>query len=269
MTAGAPKAPSDWAPLVAGPQGHVDPPVVDVADDDASDVIPPAPRPVRAAGIDIARGIAMLGMVSVHVSWTNRGWWSELASGRAAVLFFTLSGLTASMLAQRGTFSASAGQLRRRGIVLFLGGMTMMSTIWPTTILHVYGLMFLAAPWLLRRRTRILLAVAVVAFAVGPILVLVWNDVRIDFGSATVVPTVYLVIKRILANHYALLVWTGFFTVGVGVARVDLSRRQNSIRLASAGVMMTIVTTVINAMWAPVGAAPDVMGGDRIDWAEL
>lgn len=68
MIPDTPMAQSDSAPLVTGPQGHVDPPVVDVTDDYASEVIPPAPRSVRAAGIDIARGVAMLVVARVHVT---------------------------------------------------------------------------------------------------------------------------------------------------------------------------------------------------------
>lgn len=231
--------------------------------------VPPATRAGRMAAIDVARGIAMLGMVSVHVAWADRGWWSDLASGRAAVLFFTLSGMTMSMLSRRGATTASPGQLRRRGVVLFLGGMTMMSTIWATTILHVYGLMFLAAPWLLRRRTRTLMAITALAFVCGPIVVLLWNDVRIDFHSATVAPTVYFEFKRMLTDHYALLIWTGFFAAGIAVARMELSRRRTAIRLVVAGVTMTTVVTLAHALWAPTVAAPDVAGGNEIEWADL
>ena len=58
----------------------------------------------RIVGVDTARGLAVLGMVTAHVgpddAWrtTPPGGWSQLADGRPSALFVLLAGVGLALL---------------------------------------------------------------------------------------------------------------------------------------------------------------------------
>ena len=220
-------------------------------------------------GLDVARAIALLGMVTVHITFDSTGWWTTVASGRASVLFITLAGLVVSMLHRRGSASAAPTYLRRRAAVLILVGEIMSYTFWSSTILHYYGVLFLVAPHLLRRSTRTLALMAAAALVVGPVVLvllepnLAWVD--------TLPPVSNWVMTELswwLVWLYPLTVWIGFFLVGIVVGRIDLARLRNALVLMVTGIALAVsVTLVSDALpWYPGSGlegeawqAPDTM----------
>ena len=206
----------------------------------------------RVVGVDIARGLAMLGMTTVHV-WVGSNeepsplgsWLLNAPSGRASVLFFTLSGVALSLVARRGGPSSSTPVLLRRGTLLLVGGWFVMEMIWAGSILHQYGAMFLLAPVLLRRSSRALLAGAAAAFLIGPWLAVLgpwalgpWAAERYGVHGWLVDTLMYA-----LFDEYALVVWVGFFMVGVVLGRLRVSPRQGALMLAG-GVVACVALTV-------------------------
>src|SRR3954451_3014818 len=102
----------------------------------------------RIAGVDIARGIAVLGMFVAHV--LPDGETENLADGRSSVLFATLAGMSLGLITggaepppprQRARFT---GAVARRALFLILLGLvlwTLDSGI--AIILDYYGVFFL------------------------------------------------------------------------------------------------------------------------------
>lgn len=221
----------------------------------------PPTRVPRLVALDVARGLALLGMVSVHVEYESTAWWTTISSGRAAILFITLAGVVVSMLHRRGSASAAPGYLRRRGALLVVVGLLMFRTYWGSSILHYYGVLFLIAPWLLRRTTRCLAAMAGAAFTLGPVLIVAvephlgWID-SLPEVSTFVAETV----SQMTVRLYPLTVWIGFFLVGVIVGRCDLARRRTGLRLAGIGVALAVAATLVSVAlpWHP--APSDVPG---------
>lgn len=221
---------------------------------------PPSAGAGRLVGLDVARAVALLGMVTVHVTFDSTGWWTTVASGRASVLFITLAGLVVSMLHRRGSASAAPTYLRRRAAVLILVGEIMSYTFWGTTILHYYGVLFLLAPHLLRRSTRALVLMAAAALVVGPVVLvllepnLAWVD--------TLPPVSNWVMTELswwLVWLYPLTVWIGFFLVGIVVGRVDLARVRRALVLMVTGIALAVsVTLVSDALpWYPGSGLED------------
>ncbi len=115
--------------------------------------LPQLPGP-RMPGIDMARALAILGMVLVNfrakagataASLDGLNWVAERAEGKAAALFLVLAGVGISLRSCRAR-ARPADWLRRerialleRAAVLFVLG-TMLLHVWNYDILHVYGL---------------------------------------------------------------------------------------------------------------------------------
>ena len=183
-------------------------------------------------GIDFARGLALLGMFVVHVSIFDPdgepvgptvSWLLGAPSGQASVLFFVLSGVSLSLVAGRGSASAESGVLVRRGTVLLLGGLLLSATVWGASILEHYGVMFLLAPWLLRRSNRGLSVLAAAGFIGGPVALLALagrGEALVEhLPSGALAWLVTTALGLGLDGLYPLVVWIGFFVLGVRLGR--------------------------------------------------
>ena len=77
----------------------------------------PSGRKVRITGLDLARGLAVLGMIGAHLDLTeNLSWspssWQALVYGRPAALFGVLAGVSIALLSG-GTRPATGDDLVR------------------------------------------------------------------------------------------------------------------------------------------------------------
>jgi uncharacterized membrane protein YeiB len=209
----------------------------------------------RLLPIDIARGLALLGMMSVHVLIGTfeegpTGWLARVLDapgGRASVLFFVLSGLSLALIAKQQRRSAEPAMLRRRGAALTMIGLVMAASFWGSTILHYYGLLFLLAQWLIVARRRTLLVIAALALTLGSTATM--------FGpwlgdQALKLPGVsnWLATQTItmLFGLYALAGWVGFFCVGIVIGRLDLTRKRVALGMAIVGIVATVGITLVS-----------------------
>ncbi len=218
---------------------------------------PPGERtaPARIAAIDIARGIALIGMMVVHLAFVSEESleWAillEAPSGRAAVLFFILSGLSLSVIARRGARSAQPSVLLKRGVVLVLAGVVMRGFFEPTILAH-YGAVFLMTPWLLKRSNRFLGGMAATALIAGPVATLwfswnltAWGAQLLGGMGGGVTGWAVGLVGALLFDSYPLAVWIGFFAIGMLVGRTDLGNRRVAAGLLAAGVALVVVSTV-------------------------
>ena len=77
-------------------------------------------RPPRILGLDIARGLAILGMAGAHIGetepfqWLDPATWTDLVHGRSSILFAVLAGISIALMTGRSANSlAPAGTLTR------------------------------------------------------------------------------------------------------------------------------------------------------------
>lgn len=215
-------------------------------------------------GIDLARGLAVIGMIIAHFAerpdlvWSDPATYLALVSGRSAILFAVLAGVSIALVNGRTTLPERADlprlrlQLVGRGAVIFLIGVALeLLNTDIAIILGVYGLLFIAAIPFLRLRARTLFLLAAAVGVVAPFLLGALRVVFFDpFG-----PTVSLA----LFGAYPLPVWLAFVLAGMGLGRLRLT----TIRVA---VTALLVGTVLAAVGYGVGAAvwPLVSGDDQV-----
>lgn len=115
-------------------------------------------RPPRIMGIDVARALAVIGMIGAHVGtapdlvWGDPATWGGVVYGRPSVLFAVLAGVSISIVTGRTTpLPAEAipiARLRlvwRGAAVLVIGLLIELLHVDMDVILTVYGFLFVAA----------------------------------------------------------------------------------------------------------------------------
>ena len=129
----------------------------------------------RDKGIDAARGLALVGMVIVHLQTDffsienmklESPYWDfilSIFSNRARPMFFLLAGFGAATVI---TAKAQHFMLRRAAYVSSLG--VLLALIgWNDLILVFYGILFLLAPWIARLNNRIQAILFISLFCIG------------------------------------------------------------------------------------------------------
>ncbi len=108
----------------------------------------------RIIGYDVARSLAMIGMVMVNykvvMGASEKGpewlvWLAGLLDGRSAATFVILAGIGISMLSRKGRMARDRDRicqdrktLFKRSVFLFVVGLLYIP-LWPADILHFYG----------------------------------------------------------------------------------------------------------------------------------
>ena len=193
-------------------------------------------RNQRLEGIDLARALAIFGMVAVNFRLAMG---AEIGSrflltlmtsleGRAASLFVLLAGVGISLMLGRSTAVSAAQRLAlvRRGLLLFALGLAY-TPIWPADILHFYGVYFLVAALLVGLQNRPLLACSGLFVVAFPLLMLVfsydkgWNWETLEYENFW---TLDGMIRHLLFNGFhPVIPWCAFLLFGVWLGRQPLS----------------------------------------------
>ncbi len=230
----------------------------------------------RVVGIDVARGVALIGVVVMNYhgylngssaagakNWAGRLFnpWTGVLSTRFAATFVTVAGIGITLLTRRAVASgdplAIVGdrwRLRRRGLLLLAVGY-IFNWIWDGTILPFYGLYFLVASCMFTWRARWLITAGVVA-AVTAAGLQVWNQQRLLDGGTGVSlvagPTGNdvagslrsprnLATELLLRGTHPLLPWLVFLVMGMLLGRAlgDFARLR--WRLIGSGLGLLVV----------------------------
>jgi uncharacterized membrane protein YeiB len=219
------------------------------------------PAKSRIIGVDVARGIALAGMLAVHVFYTFNSDGSpsiatELASGRSAATFAVMAGVGLSLvtggrypLKGAARVAASAG-LAVRGLLICLTGLmlgyaTNAAGLDVYVILPYYAVMFLLAIPLLGLSPRVLAGIAVVlAVSAGTLLNVTIGDVAnpssgIDatLGTAGHHP-VRLLIFLLFGGSYPAVLWLAYICAGMALGRLDLTSKRVAAWLLGGGVTL-------------------------------
>ena len=128
----------------------------------------------RIIGIDIARALAVIGMIIVNfkvvLGENGLSWVKSFASafdGKAAATFVVLAGvglalMTNSALRNNDSQKLKTARIRiaKRALFLFIVGLSYI-VIWPADILHFYGIYMLVILLLLSANEKIILMSAI------------------------------------------------------------------------------------------------------------
>lgn len=234
------------------------------------------PVRTRLVGLDVARCLALLGMVATHVldertpagDLTTTQW---LAGGRASALFAVLAGVSLALMTReplRGRPLAlrSAGIVGRAAVIatigLLLGGLDTGIAVILTYygVLFVLGLPFTLLPvrWLLPLTVAWVVAAPVASHLVRPDL-----PPR-GFESPTLEQLGdpgQLASELLLTGYYPALPWLAYLLAGLTLGRLDLRDRSLLGALALGGLGVAVLSTRISqALVDPAVASENATG---------
>lgn len=221
----------------------------------------PVRRGARLVGVDVARGLAVLGMFVAHLGLerstdllSTTGWF-WIADGRSSALFATLAGVGVAFMTQKAYRTGDATGFRtqririakRAGVLLVLGWVLVLLGTPVAVILGAYAALFVLVLPFLRLRPAALLGVAAVVVAVMPTLVLVTRTVLLgstdhedynEIGRFTIsVP----VLAELWSGYYPALSWLTYVLVGLAIGRMGLASARVQALLLVAGAAVAAV----------------------------
>lgn len=228
------------------------------------------PSRPRLAGLDVARGLAILGMIIVNVgpvlatSLLHRLY--LFPYGRASILFVTIAGLGMGYLLANRRHRLWPDLLWRVLLLFTLGLALQTMTDRVSIILQTYAALFLLAPLLWRLPSRALAALAATILVLGPGLI-VFHDIVHPWhkglgGVSVTTPLDDLLYSMALSGPYPLASWTVPFIVGLLLARVDLRQAETTRRMVVWGAVAAVGG-------AAVGQASYAILGERADTGPL
>lgn len=220
----------------------------------------------RVVGVDVTRGVAVLGMMAVHVFGAlhredGPTVATLVAGGRSATTFAVVAGLSLAFLSggragpRPGRGRITAAGIAARGVAIGLIGLVLAYLGSAQVILSSYGLLFLLAIPLLWAGPRLLAAVAVAAGLMGPVLVLLAADGPFAYDGQTWDPTLTSLVTEplgvlsllMVSGSYPVVVYLAYVSTGLAVGRLDLRSPRVAWRLLGGGLVLAALAQALAA----------------------
>ena len=193
----------------------------------------------RIIGIDVARALAVIGMIIVNFKvvfgQNGQNWVNAIASifdGKAAATFVVLAGIGLALMTNSAIknndqikLKLTRKRLMKRALFLFLVGISYIA-IWPADILHFYGIYMAITLFLLTRTEKTILISSIALVLVFPLLMLFWNyDTGWNFDTLDYQG--FWTVKGFLRNlfyngFHPVIPWTAFMLFGFWYGKQDL-----------------------------------------------
>lgn len=204
--------------------------------------------PQRIAGVDLARGLAVIGMFAAHLLYipplalSDPASWAVIVNGRSSILFATLAGVSIGLVTggrtpvQGEALRTARGRLVVRALGLWLLGLLLIALQVPVwVILPAYAILFLLAVPFLSLGARVLLPLAAGLAVVMPFVQVILDALPIWSAPGA------LLIYEAVGWHYPFPVWIAFVLAGLGVARAGILRTRVQLWMLGAGVALAAV----------------------------
>ncbi|WP_370288448.1 heparan-alpha-glucosaminide N-acetyltransferase domain-containing protein [Nocardioides sp.] len=225
--------------------------------------------PPRIVGLDVARALAVIGMVGAHLGglgndqllWWRPSTWETLARGYPSILFALLAGISLALLSGRDRPPSDPDAIRRlrlrlvgRGAAIFaLGaGLELLGTP-VAVVLGLYGVVFVIAPLFVLWTTPRLLAAAAGLALLGPLAVAVVR--LLSLGSDG--PSVGLVL-----GYFPITVWLVPVLIGIAVGRAGVTRA-GVLRATAVGGVLLVAAGRLLATLTPAAPDADPLAAER------
>ncbi|WP_227467957.1 heparan-alpha-glucosaminide N-acetyltransferase domain-containing protein [Nocardioides lijunqiniae] len=216
-------------------------------------------------GLDVARCVALLGMVATHVAEDYGpdgrlavGQW--LPGGRASALFAVLAGVSLALITGgrtpvrgRERAARSAGLAVRALLVAVVGLVLGEPDSGLAVILTYYGLLFLCGLAFVGLRAPAALALAAVWLVLAPVVTQVLRPELPARGFesptfAQLADPARLLGELAVTGYYPVLPWLAYLLVGLGIGRMDLSRRAVQLGLAAVGAVLAAAAVGVSRL---------------------
>lgn len=230
--------------------------------------------PGRVVGLDVARGLALVGMIATHalVARAPDGGVTVVqafAGGRSSALFAVLAGVSLALVSGRSVpltgrplRGVRAGLLVRAALVALIG--LALGSL-PTTIaviLTYYGVLFCLGLPFLRLGARPLLALAAAWALAAPVASHLLRPTLPDPSYAS--PSFDLLAEpgRLLAEllvtgFYPALTWLAYLLLGMALGRLDLGGARPARTLLVAGAAVAVGSVLVSELLLRVSGARD------------
>ncbi|QIS10727.1 heparan-alpha-glucosaminide N-acetyltransferase domain-containing protein [Nocardia arthritidis] len=219
---------------------------------------------IRLRGVDAARGIALIGMMAVHVlpDATVDGdptWSFTLFGGRASALFATLAGVSIALITRRRRVrladgaGTAAGLAARAGVVAVIGlllGYT--DPALATVILPYYAVMFLATIPLVFLPTWAVALTGLGFVAGAPVATHLLLDRLPDstgdnFGFTDLITRpVQLLSEITVTGEFPALTWMAYLCAGLVIGRLTLTRLRTAVALTAIGITIAVAAHILS-----------------------
>ena len=217
----------------------------------------------RIIGIDVARAIAIIGMIIVNfkIVFGTQGSpllqsMTSIFDGKAAACFVVLAGVGIAFMTNSALKDNNLEKLKiakrkilKRALFLFIVGLSYVS-IWPADILHFYGVYMLITITLLNLKTVHILVISIMLIMLYPILMLCidyetgWNFSTLEylefwsFSGFT---------RNLFYNGFhPVMPWTAFMLYGLWLGRLDLHDDKILLRLIKFSSIAFLVIQAIS-----------------------
>ena len=225
------------------------------------------PRGRRIQGYDVARALAIVGMVIVNfkivmgADHAGPDWlvsFAELFVGRAVATFVILAGVGIALMTRPARESGDPSELRadrhtllRRAAFLFVVGL-LYTPLWPADILHFYGVYIAIAAFVFARSSRFLGAFAG-ALIVGFVALLFvfdyetgWDFETLEYSGFWTVPGMF---RHLFFNGFHPVVpWLAFLLIGLIIGRMDLTDRAERRRVICWGLGAAVPAELVSRL---------------------
>lgn len=214
----------------------------------------------RIAGFDIARALAIFGMVIVNFKIAMNAEtgtpllmsFSGLFEGRASALFVILAGVGVTFLTNKARASSDRSlvlknrlSLIKRGLLLIAFGL-LYTPIWEADILHFYGFYFLIAATIFTVNDRALLFITTIIILVFPALMMFLNYEQNWNWSTLTYENFWSfdgMVRHIAFNGFhPVFPWAAFLIFGMWLGRLDLSQSFMRKKLFAWSLITLLVT---------------------------
>lgn len=220
----------------------------------------------RLQGLDLARFLALIGMVIVNFDIVMVGMdesaahFATLLQGRAAATFVVLAGLGFALAAKRSSVRDVRRVTLKRVLFLFALGMANM-LIFPPDIIHYYAFYFLLGMAFLRLRAAALIWWCIALTLLFPFLVLLfdydanWNWLTGDYVGLWT-PDGF--VRNLVFNGWhPIIPWLAFFLFGMALGQTGLENRRVQAVMAVAGAAAFLMSLLIAGLMRPIAGSID------------
>lgn len=193
----------------------------------------------RIIGIDIARALAVFGMIIVNfkivLGENGLSWVKSFVSafdGKAAATFVVLAGVGLALMTNSSLRNKDSQKLKitrikiaKRALFLFIVGLSYI-VIWPADILHFYGIYMLIVLLLLSCNEKTILILAIILILLYPLLIGFWNyETGWNFHTLQYIDfwTFNGFFRNLFFNGFhPVIPWTAFMLFGFWFGKQDL-----------------------------------------------
>jgi uncharacterized protein len=214
----------------------------------------------RVTGFDLARALAIFGMVIVNFKIAMNAEagnlllmsFTGLFEGRASALFVILAGVGVTFLTNKARESCDGAvvlknrlSLIKRGLLLIAIGLVY-TPIWEADILHFYGFYFLIAAGIFTVSNKALIFISAIIMLIFPVLMLFLNYEQ-NWNWSTLTYEKFWsfdgMIRHILFNGFhPVFPWAAFLIFGMWLGRQDLSQSLIRNKLLAWSLITLLVT---------------------------